>query len=270
MTHAEAIDIVRTLATAGATRPDPAVCEAATVHVARCSDCWATVAGLHEAATGAAPEAQPSFGCEAVRDRLYLLVDLDVGAIARAHAPLARHLGWCLACRSRLAEMIAVERDVAATPRWIELAERTIEAAGRLVVRIGRRAASLVEIPDAFLPGPAVVPLAVRGERDEPAPIVQSTRVELAPGVWAEVGVDTADGERVGLSLRLSTAHAGPLTVNLREQRADDAALVGRYTLRGTEPVLVRDMWPGSFVLELHDPRDTRTYRVRLDIGPGA
>ena len=56
--------------------------------------------------------------------------------------------------------------------------------------------------------------------------------------------------------------------MQLREVRADDEVLIARHTLHGDEPVYVRGLWPGSFIVVLHEPNDPRRHRVRVDIGP--
>lgn len=278
MTHADAIAGVLALAAgqeAGRARPSRAIRDATIAHVARCSDCWRTLADLHARVSEDAPADGAAmterFRCEPVRDVLYELVDLDPATIARAHAGVARHLAWCLACRTRLAELIAVERESA--PRWLDVASRVREAAGRVVVRLGRTAAGLLEVPDGFVPGALLAPVPARGATaaSDVGGLAQTTRFELGDtGVWAELGVDSAGDARAALSLRLSSPDATALSVRLHETRGGADVLVGRYTLRGSEPVVVRSLWPSAFVLELHDPRDARSYRVRLDIGAGA
>jgi len=263
VTHTEAIaHLLAPAAPEGTT--DVAARDAVVGHVARCSDCWQLLVALHATEPADDRAMAARFGCEAVHDVMFALVELDPAAIARDHADVARHLGWCHACRTRFAEIADVERERRAVPRWLELGEHVREAVGRLVVRIGRAAAGLVEIPDAFVLGPALAPVPLRGV--EPASVLsQSARVELGDtGVWAEIQVDEADAA-AGLSLRLSSAAPEPLSVRVREARPDGETLVARYTMHGTEPVLVRGLWPGSFVVELHDARDG-VHRVRLDI----
>jgi hypothetical protein len=261
VTHAEAI--AKLLVPAPREGDAPAKTNAAVVdHVAHCSDCWQALADLDVPDAAERVEMSSHFGCDAVRDDLFALVDLDARAIARDHAGAARHLSWCHACRSRFAELVAVERELAAVPRWLEVGAQVREAVGRLVVRLGRAAAGLVEVPDAFVLGPAVAAAPVRGG-EIVAASSQSARVELGDsGVWVEVENDTADA---GLCLRLLGASAEPLSVRLREVRDDGEPLVARYTLGGAEPVLVRGLWPGSFVVELHDAH--AVHRVRLDVG---
>jgi hypothetical protein len=269
VTHAEAI---AHLLAPGTPKGDPGVAaarDATIAHVARCSDCWGVLVALEAPTTGEDADMAARFGCDTVRDTLFALVGLEPATIAREHAAVARHLGWCLACRTRFAEIIDVERERQTVPGWIEMGERVREAVGRLVVRLGRAAAGLVEIPDAFVFGPAAVPVPIRGA-DGQTEIPRSTRFQLGDtGVWAEIGVDEADAT-AGLSLRLLATVAEPLSVRVHETRAGGDALVARYTLGGAEPVLVRGLWPGSFVIELHDTRDAAVHRVRVDIGPGA
>jgi hypothetical protein len=154
----------------------------------------------------------------------------------------------------------------------VVVGERVREAAGRLVVRLGRVAAGLVEIPDAFVPGPAVVPVPARGAAAPRGSLLaQSARFQIGDSdVSAEIGVSPEDDARAGLSVRLATETPAAFVVHLHEARPGGDVLVGRYTLRGTEPLVVRGLWAGSFVVELHDPRDGLSHRVRLDIGPGA
>jgi hypothetical protein len=275
VTHANAITTFLALGTpeGDPARPSPAARQATIAHLAHCSDCWATVVGLHLATIGEAPpgsaEMDARFGCEAVQDEMWALVALDRGMIAREHAGAARHLGWCLACRTRFAELVAVERELAAAPRWRQVGDRVREAAGRLVVRLGRAAAELVEIPDGFVLGPAVAAVPVRGG-DATGQVAQSARFQVGDsGVWAELGVDDAGDGAAELSLRLVSDAPESMSVRVHEARAGGAALVARYTLSGTEPITVRGLWPGSFIVELHDAH-AEVHRVRLDVGPGA
>jgi len=254
-------------------KPSPRAREATIQHLAHCSDCWTTVVGLHVATMGEAPsgstEMDARFGCEAVQDEMWTLVALDRGMIAREHAGAARHLGWCLACRTRFAELVAVDRELAAAPHWRRVGDRVREAAGRLVVQLGRAAAELVEIPDGFVLGPALATVPVRGG-DAPGEVAQSARFQVGEsGVWAELCVDDAGDGAAELSLRLVSDAPEPMSVRVHEARAGGDALVARYTLSGTEPITVRGLWPGSFIVELHDAH-AEVHRVRLDVGPGA
>jgi hypothetical protein len=276
VTHARAITDLLALASPSreARRPTPREREALIAHVAGCADCWATLAALHGDIVDAGTEnadMEARFGCEPVRDRLFLLVGLDPAAIARDHAAEARHLAWCLACRTRLVEIVEVERELARAPRWAEVGERVREAVGRLVLRVGRTAAGWLEVPDGFVLGPLAAPVAVRGTDAATSSLASSAEFELGDtGVAAEIVVEPGAGPGAGFSLRLTNPVEDTYSLHVREARDDGDALIARYTLRAAESVAVRGLWPGSFLLELHGARDASVHRVRLDIGPGA
>ena len=276
MTHARAISALLALSspTREARRPTPAERDALIDHVARCADCWATLARLHaDVADPGTEEADMAvrFGCEPVQDRLFLLVDLDPATIAREHASTARHLAWCLACRTRLAEILEVEREQTRAPRWVDVGERVREAVGRLVLRVGRTAAGWLEIPDGFVLGPLAAPVAVRGADAAAPSLAPSATFELGDtGVAGEIVVEPGGAADAAFSLRLTSAGDEPYSLHLRETRSDGDALIARYTLHGADSVAVRGLWPGSFLIELHGTRDASIHRVRLDIGPGA
>ncbi len=114
MTHDDAIAIL--LGTSGGQPPDPERSardrQAAEEHVARCSDCWTVLASAHQEAVGEAPadagRMADLFGCESVRDRFFLLTDLSPAEMRAREPEAARHLGWCLGCRDRFVELLAV------------------------------------------------------------------------------------------------------------------------------------------------------------------
>src|SRR6185369_15230564 len=111
VTHAEAI--AELLAPAPREGESVVARPAVIDHVAHCSDCWQALADLDVPDAAERVEMSSHFGCDAVRDDLFALVDLDARAIARDHAGAARHLSWCHGCRSRFAELVAVERELA-------------------------------------------------------------------------------------------------------------------------------------------------------------
>src|SRR4029077_10526557 len=98
------------------------------------------------------------FGCGPVQDEMYLLAGLAAEEIRTRHPHVAHHLGWCHACRDRLAEVLTIERAAArgefgppliasaATP-WREATARiggTVrEAVGRAGVPLRRRGAAV-------------------------------------------------------------------------------------------------------------------------------
>src|SRR5216117_3355036 len=139
-------------------------------HVARCSDCWAVLSLLHELATGEAPPGAERmgtlFGCGPIRDEMYLLAGLTAEEIRTRHPDMARHLGWCHACRDRVAEVMNIERAAAqgdlgpplvvpAAPRSRRAAARvgeTVrEAVGTAVIQLRRAGAVFTAVPEGFL-----------------------------------------------------------------------------------------------------------------------
>src|SRR5262249_25124418 len=117
--------------------------------------------------------------------------------------------------------------------------------------------------------GPAMAAVPVRSG-DAAVVGAQTARFQVGEsGVWAEVGVHDAGAAGAEVSLRLVSDTPDAMSVRVHEARADGDALVARYTLRGTEPIVVRGLWPGSFIVELHDAH-AEVHRVRLDVGPGA
>src|SRR5207245_11430455 len=125
-------------------------------HVGGGSDCWAMLSLLHELARGepvaGAERMGALFGCGPIQDEMYLLAGLTAEEIRRRHPHVARHLGWCHACRDRVAEVMTIERAAAqgdlgpplvapAAPGWRGAAARVgvsgREAAGAAVGRLG-------------------------------------------------------------------------------------------------------------------------------------
>jgi hypothetical protein len=41
---------------------------------------------------------------------------------------------------------------------------------------------------------------------------------------------------------------------------------VARYTVRGAEPVLLKGLQPGRYVLEVHERQHARRFQLRFDI----
>src|SRR5262249_46844752 len=249
---------------------------AAEEHVARCSDCWTVLRAAHELAFGEPPadaeHMAALFGCDAVQDRLYLLTDLTAAEIHSQEPTLARHLGWCLSCRERLAELIAVEHAAAAgefepllapSPRWRETVTRlgaTVrEVIGHVKVRVGRTAAVFTEVPEGFFVGGSPVPVsALRGSEVSPtgaAPgLGQEVQFALADsGLSVGLRLEPQSDELVAIALRVSGSETTDVSVQLRAVEAERAELVARYTVRGSAPVLVKGVRPGRYVLELHE-----------------
>src|SRR5439155_25411198 len=95
--------------------------------------------------------------------------------IAAEHPEVARHLGWCHACRDRFADVLEVEQAVARgefapsivlamRPRWREgagaLGETIRELVGQAVVQVRKGVATFTVVPDGLLVSPALAPAA--------------------------------------------------------------------------------------------------------------
>jgi len=263
--------------------------EAARDHAARCSDCWAVLALLHELAMGEPPpdagRMAGLFRCDAVQDGMYLLAGLSADHMRAAHPEPAAHLGWCLACRERLAEVISAERAVVRgelpaviappAPSWREstgrLGEAVRELVGKLVIEARRTKAAFTAVPDGFVVTGLATAGALRGAvADEAgaAGLGQQVRFPLGEsGLFAELALEAQGPEQVGIALGVAGAAADSgLSVHLREVKDDRADLVARYTVRVAEPVLVKGLQPGRYVLEIHERQHARRFQLRFDI----
>src|SRR6266705_2301103 len=204
-------------------------------HVSRCSDCWAVLSLLHELATGEpAPGAERMgvlFGCGPIQDEMYLLTGLTAEEIRRRHPHVVRHLGWCHACRDRVAEVMTIER-----------------AAAR-----------------GDLGPPLVAPAAPRW-REAPA-LGQKAEFPLPDSpLTAELTLQPHGPDRVGMALRVSGDEPPRLSVHVREIQGEGLELVGRYSVRGAAMVVVKGLTPGQYVLEIEDKQRARRFRLRFDI----
>lgn len=294
VTHDESIAVLlaRALGRSTDQLPAPERRQAALEHAARCSDCYTVLRLAHELATGAPPpdaDRMPAlFGCDDIRDRLYLLGDTPVSSLRAADPDMAAHLAWCLACLGRAAEVVAVEAEAAGlaygppllTPagaRWHEAATRTgetvREVVGRVVIRVRRAAAAFAAVPDGFLVSPLPAPAAaVRG--DVPEPPLPGTpalgrQVQFAlpdAGLWVELTLEPQGDDLVGLALQLTAPDDAALSVHVRDRAAPEPQLVARQTVCGTEPVHVRGLRPGQYLLELHDRRLARCFTLPFDV----
>jgi hypothetical protein len=268
----------------------PAARTAAEEHVARCSDCWTVVATAHQEAFGEAPadadRMAALFGCDAIQDRLFLLVEMRPAELRIREPEAARHLGWCLSCQERMTELRAVEQAAAAgelpslfapTPKWRETMSRvgaTVrEVIGEAKVRVGRAAAVFTEVPDGFLVG--AVPVPVGAYRSASATVQeggtpglgQEVQFALADsGLWVELRLEPQSDELVAIALRVSGAEDTDVSVQLRAVEAGRAELVARHTVRGSAPVRVVGVRPGRYVLELHERERTLRFKLRFDV----
>jgi hypothetical protein len=251
-------------------------------HAARCSDCWGVLELLHELALGTPPaEAERMrqlFGCRPVQDDLYLLEDLTAEEMRRHHPALARHLGWCLACRERLAEVRLVARAAArgefGPPLLAAPPERVRTLAGRLVVRLRRGAAAFTRLAEGMVPEAPASPVpAYRGDApaaDAPAGLGARARFPL-PGsaLDAELTLESQGPGRVALALRVHGGRAPGLSLEVREVQPDGTPLVARQTVRDGEAAIVPGLPPGPYLLEIRTARGAPCLRLRLDVEEG-
>lgn len=296
MTHEDAITALLGVGTGEAPLPrtTAAALTDAREHVARCSDCWQALRLSYElTGAGAPPGADRMaelFGCDEVREDLWQLVGLDAPAIRDGHPVLARHLGWCLACRGRFAELVVVEAIAArgelgpaiaapapAASRWRDVAgragETVREVTGRIVVAVRQAAAAFTEVPDGFAVLAPAGAGAMRGDAATVphAALGQQMQFALADsGLWAEMALEPAGRERVGLALSVSGPVPHRLSVHLRELLSDRTELVARYTVHDVAPVLVKGLRPGRYVLEIHEKDQALRFKLRFDVELGA
>src|SRR5262249_18003723 len=181
--------------------------------------------------------------CDAMQDLPYLLPALTSADIRNREPALARHLGWCIACRERLVELIAVERAaargdfeplLAPAPRWREtvtqLGAKVREGVGHAVVRGGRAAAVFTEVPEGLRVGAVPVPAgAMRGPAAESSAATapglgQEVQFALADsGLWVELRLEPQGDELVAIALRVSGSETSELSVQLRAVEAERA-----------------------------------------------
>ncbi|HYY05068.1 MAG TPA: hypothetical protein VE997_00720 [Candidatus Limnocylindria bacterium] len=296
MSHEDCLAILVGSAGGRATGPAPAANERreAEEHVARCSDCWAVLSLLHELAAGGPPPGSGRmgalFGCGPVQGEMYLLAGLTAGEIRTRHPDVARHLGWCHACRERLAEVMAVERAAArgelgpalvmrAAPRWKEAAVRageTVRAAvGRVVIQLRRAGAVFTAVPEGFLVSPMPLPAAaLRGsppKKDEPPALGQKVEFPLPDSdVAAELTLQPHGPERVGLALRVAGGEQSGLSVRVREIKTEGLELVSQYLVRGAALLVLRGLTTGQYVLEIEDTQRAQRFQLRFDIEAAA
>jgi hypothetical protein len=257
-------------------------------HAARCSDCWAVLSLLHELAMNEPPAEAARmaalFGCQPVQDAMYLLAGLSVDEMRAAHPESAAHLGWCLACRGRLAEVVWAERAVLAgelpaviavpAPVWRDIAGRVGEAVrelvGTLVIEARRTKAAFMAVPDGLVVFGLAPAGALRGLPAEVGTggLGQQVRFPLGEsGLFAELALRAEGPDQVGIALGIAGASIDRgLSVHLREVKDDRADLIARYTVRGDEPVVLKGLQAGRYVLEVHERQHARRFQLRFDI----
>src|SRR5262245_37759740 len=222
------------------------------------------------------------FGCQPVQDDLDLLAGLTAAEMRASYPEHARHLGWCHACRDRLAEVMVVERAaargefgpaliapaVASWRRTVARAGTTVhEVVGRVVVRVQQAAAAFTAVPEGF----ALVTLGVPAGafRGEASAVSAGQLLQFAlpdSPLSAELTLAPRHDERVGVTLRFSGGQPGRLSVRVHELRDQESALVAQHTVRGTDPVVFRGLGAGHYLLEIREREPARRFQVRFDV----
>lgn len=281
MTHDHSIEILLGMA------PDRSAKERrmAEKHVALCSDCWDVLQVIHELTTGeAAPDSERMaalYGCADIRDDLYLLAGLHPTEIRAKHPSAAAHLSWCLACRGRLAEILAVEaaavRDefetgLATATLWKEIRDAAQgiirEAVGRIVVGVSEATAEFTTVPDGFLLTP--VPVAAGELRGDATPETGQARELRFPlgdsGLLAELLLEPEGGGRLGLAVRISGRPQGVFSVRLSSTGPEAGGGLARYTARGADPVILKGLRPGPYLLEVLEKEHQLHFQLHVDV----
>jgi hypothetical protein len=237
---------------------------------------------LHELATGVRPaeagRMADLFGCGPVQDRLYLLPGLGASELRATEPELARHLGWCLACRERAAEVLLVEAAAARgefgapRTRWRETAAAVREVVGRAAVQLRRAGAVFTAVPEGFVVAPGFVPAgALRGGGEAGAEPGLGRQVGFPlgdSGLWADVSLEPQGAEGVGLSVSVSGGADRRLSIRVREVRDDRAELLARQTIQDDAPAVIGGLEPGHYLLEIEDKQSNQRFQLRFDVEP--
>jgi hypothetical protein len=195
--------------------------------------------------------------------------------MAARHPAAARHLGWCLACRDRFAEVIEIEAAFAdgtltlpllpeaARAGWRARAGDVHEMIGRLVVCVRERVAEFAELADAVSVVPATALQPSRGAAD--AATTRIVRLDLEETAAIELRVTAVGADRVELELRTDDGTpSGVWMVQVRDL-ADESAFVAAQTARPGMPIVLKGLPPGRYRLEIIAP-DRRSWWVPLDV----
>lgn len=232
-------------------------------HLVHCSDCWTVLEHLCERITGMpAPtreRARALFACEHVRERFHELVTLAPMEMEVREPDATRHLRWCHACRSRFAELIAVEELVAtrAAERHPQPLSASWSRIGtRLAIGVQRGFAAFTRLGELAVPAGVAEPVALRGEGtpdrtyDGPA-LARGVDVIGATGaVDAELRVRPSGEDRVDLEVRLPSAPLGAL-VTLYTLASDRTELAACRSTDASGGVVLQALPLGTYVLEL-------------------
>jgi hypothetical protein len=282
MTHDDALRVLQDVAEENEAR------EQAIDHVGRCSDCFIVLARAHHIAGGSQASADrldTLFGCTAVQRHLHVFATLTPEAVARDYPGPARHLGWCHACRERLADAMLIEdaarrgdfdefEPVADSASWrstvSSLGETIHELAGSVIVRVRRELGVLATVPAGLVVQP-VTAGATRSSATGAGALGQRTRVELGDsGLVATLQMGSHGDQRVHLGLRVAGSVTDSLSAELRTIDGPTSTLVAAQRLAGASEVAFREVPVGRYALDIRDRVPPRRYRLQLLVDAGA
>ena len=287
MTHEDAIDTLLKETSDLAQRAH------AEEHVATCKACWEVVRLLSELAEGETT-ADSLYGCEPVREQFYLLSACTPEEARRRYPDVARHVGWCHACRFELVTFLQVEREAAggAYDEVIEVdpspgriawkqvlggaGERVHELLEHLAFRLHEGMISRISWPQ----GLAMTPLgamAMRGaSRDRGSEGKGSEPVVDAPGHRFQLDLDEATldvnlmvepqgKDRVRLEVRVLRGERS-ISMTLRRLEADQDILVAAQDASPAKTFVATNLLPGTYHLDVREQPRAERRRIRLSI----
>src|SRR5207247_310679 len=129
------------------------------------------------------------------------------------------------------------------------------EVVGRAVIRRRRAGAGGTAGPEGCLVSAMAAPAGAfrgpppkkeKGPKKEAPALGQKAEFPLPDSpLTAELTLQPHGPERVGMALRVSGGEPPRLSVHVREIRGEGLELVGRYSVRGAEMVVVKGLTPG-------------------------
>jgi len=252
--------------------PEAGAYQAAAEHVASCSDCWRLLELAHALQFGEPPpradRLRELFGCAAVQDDLFTLVDLSPAEMHSRHPVAARHLAWCHACLGRLVEMREVEQAVSApAAAWRDVlltgGARAVELVGEIALAFNEGVARFVRIP-AGVEWVSTAGLPVRGETPGGPPPAGAIRVPLDDGrLVAVLHLAPSTSKGADICIDIASVSVPRVTARLIEERSGDR-LVGFHAVPVGDSIVLREVPQGRYRLEIVDPADGLHVRLPL------
>lgn len=252
-------------------------------HVARCSDCWELLSRLYEISTGERPmdfdHMGKLYGCDQIQGQFHLVEDLSAADIKANHPEVVRHLAWCHACRERLLEVLRIDHaatrgeygpplSVLSIPRSQSVKAsppvRISDVLGKIIVRISK-GALVVDVASPAVLGSSIPAQATRAAVHGEEGTTSGYRLYCPLGasdLSAELTLRSIGGKRVSLEVQVTGADRRLLSIRLSAGQQER----GRATTKGEEPVMLRDIPEGEYIIEIMDLENTRCFRVALHV----